>query len=175
MTEQPEKTPPQENSQAEASKSQSEFRKDMGKGKTVLLVDDDLTTSTLIKNHLKECEFEVLEAIHGKDAWFKIKPGVKPCLIICDVLMPEMDGFSLFKQLRQNEETKNIPILIISSRKTMGDTFLTLGADAFIPKPLDIKEFLKTVQVLAERGHEAVNQTPAKESPAPGSDEEKKI
>jgi len=162
-----------EKQKSQTSPYDNSLKHNFGEGKTVLLVEDDPTTTALVKNLLKEHAFEVLEAIHGKDAWFKLQPECKPCLIICDVLMPEMDGFNLYKQLRQNKETESIPVLIISSRRAMKDTFMSMGADEFMGKPLDSVQFLKTVHTLSERGQEIVSSGKKEEKKPTAEDNEK--
>ncbi len=132
---------------------QTETKSDIGAGKTVLLVEDDPTSAALVRNLLKSHGYEVIEAGHGKEAWYKMTPECRPCLVVCDVMMPEMDGFNLYKNLRQNTETEKIPVIIISSRKAMADTFLSMGADEFMAKPLDTKKFLDLAHTLSERGH----------------------
>jgi len=145
----------------------NEAGSNIGQGKTVLIVEDDPTSATLVKTLLKNEGYDVIEAGHGKEAWFKMTPECRPCLIICDVMMPEMDGFNLYKNLRQNTETQKIPVIIISSRKAMADTFMSLGADEFFPKPLDTKKFLETVNTLSERGHVILEESKS-EKPADG-------
>ena len=79
-------------------------------------------------------------------------PENMPHLIIADVIMPEMDGLRFFKQLKENKETEPIPVLVLTSRKKMEDTFLALGADAFMSKPIDdTQHFLDVVSQLASR------------------------
>jgi len=132
--------------------------KNVGDGRVVILVEDDPATNAMLKAILNNANFNVIEAVHGKDAWYKLKPELKPTLFICDILMPEMDGFKLFKQLKQNPETENIPILMISSRKAMEDTFMTLGADAFMAKPINTKEFVEMVNQLSARGAKIIEE-----------------
>ena len=125
--------------------------KDIGKGKKVLIVDDDPTTLELLKSSLTKFGFDVTSASNGKEAWQRLTPDSMPLLIVSDVMMPEMDGFKFFKELRQNNESKNIPVMILTARKKMEDSFLALGADAFISKPIDTNTFLKKVIELSLR------------------------
>lgn len=117
-----------------------------GSDKKVLIVEDDPTTTELIRGLLAERHFEISQATNGKDAWDKIRPETTPDIIISDYLMPEMDGFQFFKGLKEADHTKNIPIIFLSARKNMKDSLLVSGADAFLPKPLDTNIFLQTIK-----------------------------
>jgi len=139
------KTPPkQDNSQS--------LNEPFGEGKKVLIVEDDPVTTDLIRKLLTERRFEVFQAENGKVAWDKIRPETKPDLIISDFLMPEMNGFELFKGLRNDDATKDIPILFLSARKNIEDSLIVSGADAFFPKPLETTKFLEEVKRLVLRG-----------------------
>ena len=122
----------------------------MGKGKTVLVVDDDPGSIELLKGILEKVGFEVVGAAHGKEGLTKISI-TKPSLIIIDVLMPEMDGFTFFKELKKNKETENIPALILTVRKNMEDSFMALGAQGFISKPVDTESLLTKIQQISLR------------------------
>jgi len=144
-----------------------EHQSNIGAGKIVLLVEDDPTSAALVRNLLQNHGYEVTEAGHGKEAWYKMTPDCRPCLIVCDVMMPEMDGFNLYKNLRQNTETEKIPVIIISSRKAMADTFLSMGVDEFMAKPLDTKKFLEAAHTLSERGHILLKEQKSEKSDKP--------
>ncbi len=120
----------------------------MGKGKTVLVVDDDPGSVELLKGILEKVGFEVASAKDGKEALTKL--GItKPSLMIVDVLMPEMDGFTFLKELKKNKETENIPVLILTIRKNMEDSFMAMGANGFLSKPIDTEILLETISKLS--------------------------
>ena len=123
-----------------------DINKPFGDGKKVLIVEDDPTTSELLRTILIERLFEVFQAKDGKDAWDKIRPETKPDIIISDFLMPEMDGFQLLKGLKENNTTKDIPIIFLSARKNLEDALLVSGADAFLSKPHDTTILLQTIK-----------------------------
>ncbi|MFP4472620.1 MAG: response regulator [Candidatus Omnitrophota bacterium] len=122
-----------------------------GEGKRVLLVEDDPTSAELVSKILTSTGFEVLTAQNGQEGWDSLKPDTMPHIIVTDFLMPEMDGFSFFKELKKNDETKEIPILVLSARRNTEDSFLAAGADAFHPKPLDTDRFLDQIKKLSYR------------------------
>lgn len=135
----------------ESSHSDEQQKELVGAGKVVIIIDDDPTTLMLEQQLLKNAGFEVITAINGKAAWLKLTPQVKPNLIICDVIMPDMDGFSFLKELRNNDEIMNTPILIVTARKNMEESFLSMGADDFLSKPINTEEFLEKVTKLSSK------------------------
>ena len=140
-----------------------------GEGKKALVIEDDPTTAELIRKLLAERLFEVRQAKNGKDAWDKIRPDFRPDIIICDFLMPEMNGFEFFKGLKDSEETRNIPVVFLSARKNMKDSLLALGAESFLDKPLDKTIFLETVKTEILR-----KPSPPEESPDADNDSQEK-
>lgn len=133
----------------------------MGEGKTVLVVDDDPGSVELLKGILEKVGFAVAGAKDGREALAKL--GItKPSLMIIDVLMPEMDGFAFFKELKKAKETENIPVLILTIRKNMEDSFLAMGANGFLSKPVDTEALLDTISKLSVRPAAAAKDAPFK-------------
>jgi DNA-binding response OmpR family regulator len=125
--------------------------KNVGAGKKILVIDDDPSSLELLRGVLTNTGFEVLVAADGQAGWMQMTPQKMPNLIIADIVMPQMDGFQLFKELKKNQETQQIPILIISARKNMQDSFLAMGADAFIEKPINTETLLAQAVALSSR------------------------
>jgi len=99
----------------------------------------------------------VVTAREGTEALEEIKKE-RPALIITDILMPKMDGFSLVHQLRLNPETRDIPVVFLSATYVAPEdkTFaLNLGVIRFIEKPVDLEQFLPTISSLLEQGAKA--------------------
>ncbi len=113
----------------------------------ILIIDDDPVSLTLLQSRLTANGYEVATATNGNQALVKIKQS-KPDLILTDVLMPEMDGFSFYKEVKSNEATSRIPIIVMTARSKMRDTFEMVGADSFLAKPVDINALLAQVQRL---------------------------
>ena len=105
--------------------------------KKILVVDDDVDVARIIKGHLEKEGYEITIANSGIEA-IKKAIELKPDLITLDVLMPNMDGFTVAELLKQNPQTKNIPIVIISVifEKEKG---YRLGISDYITKPLNRK------------------------------------
>lgn len=120
----------------------------------VLIVEDDKNLRKLITTCLKKNNYNTYEAFNGNEA-LKVLDENYIDLIISDVMMPEMDGFQLIKELRSSKY--KIPILIITAKSDIKDKkqgFL-LGADDYMVKPINIEELLLRVQVLLRRSQSA--------------------
>ena len=115
--------------------------------KTVLVIDDDATTLRIVEKTLTQAGYNVLTAKSGEDG-LKLANAGNPDIIITDVLMPQMDGFMLFKELKRGEATKDKSVLVLSSRQNVGDTFRRFGADSFLTKPVDTKLLLAQIEKL---------------------------
>jgi len=104
----------------------------------ILVVDDDEMTRLLMKTILSRMSYQVSEAVDGIDAWEKV-PVLCPDLIILDVSMPRMDGLELTYKLKNEPNTKNIPIMIVSNHDGITDQVKAVeaGADDFLPKPVE--------------------------------------
>lgn len=107
----------------------------MAEGKTILLVDDDLTLLEMYEDRLKAEGFEIIQATNGEEALKKVRE-VKPALIILDIMMPKVNGFDVLKNLRSDEAFKNIPVIILTALiqdvdRTQGKK---LGATDYIVK-----------------------------------------
>lgn len=119
------------------------------KGKCILTVDDDPKIKLLLKKMLSKESFQVEEAANGFEAGIKVMQ-INPDLIILDINMPEMDGFEVCSQLKQNPATKGIKILVLTGFDTQEnkDRVLVLGADSFLSKPVQKKVLLEEIYSL---------------------------
>ncbi|MBQ7075860.1 MAG: response regulator transcription factor [Clostridia bacterium] len=118
--------------------------------KTILIVDDEAPIVDILRINLKKNGYKVLEAYDGEAA-VKIALGEDPDLILLDVMLPKMDGFTVCRKLR---ERINTPIVMITAREAEEDKVLGLaiGADDYITQPFSIKELLARVQANLRRG-----------------------
>src|SRR4051812_30651903 len=106
------------------------------KPKLILVVDDTPDLRKNITQFLMMEGYETITAINGKDAVEKLSVII-PDLIITDILMPVMDGYTLIEHLKSNQLWKNIPVIVFSAKPEIEsrDKVLALGANCFIPKP----------------------------------------
>jgi CheY-like chemotaxis protein len=104
----------------------------------ILLIEDTKSINEEISTILRFEEYEVIEAFNGREGLEKATHE-KPDLIICDVLMPEMDGLSLKKELAKDQTTKSIPFIFFSARVEKEDIKKAeaLGVKDYLHKPID--------------------------------------
>jgi CheY-like chemotaxis protein len=143
--------------------------------KTVLVVDDDDNTRRFLTVALEENGYEAVTAADGDEGYQKIQE-ILPDLILLDVMMPKKTGFSLFKQIRRQEELKDIPVIMLTGvagvleeddAQAEGDTFESpfdsireglrrgiqkmreegvIRPERFIDKPIDPEELIEAVR-----------------------------
>ncbi len=124
----------------------------------ILIADDDLELQDLLKFSFETAGYEVYQAYDGKDALIKIKK-VLPDIIILDVLMPEMNGFEVITELKNDPEVCLIPIIMMTSLSHTKDklTGLKLGADEYLVKPVEPYELIARVENLLKKYYDNVN------------------
>ncbi len=112
----------------------------------VLAVDDVPLNLLLVEKMLSRFKFQVRKASNGRIAMEEVARQ-KPDLILLDLLMPEMDGFEVLKKLRQNQETSDIRIVILSALNSTEDIVkgYQLGANDFITKPIILEKLVNCV------------------------------
>jgi DNA-binding NarL/FixJ family response regulator len=115
--------------------------------KRLLLIDDDPNLILLVKDYLEFRGYEVLTADNGKEALHLLSQNL-PDMIICDIMMPEMDGYALIENVRQDQRTSWIPVLFLSARGQSQDRIkgLNLGADVYMVKPFEPEELVAQVE-----------------------------
>ena len=113
----------------------------------VLIIDDSLTNNVLLENILKAEGINSLVAYNGKEALTIIKKE-KPLLILLDIMMPEMDGFMFLEKMKQEESTRDIPVIIITARndKESIKKAQKAGIKNIILKPIDIQKVVTSVK-----------------------------
>lgn len=115
----------------------------------ILVVDDDERNLRLMQALLLPLDYEVILAKDGKEALEKVRE-IPPDVILLDVMMPGMDGFEVARRLKKEEETKTIPIVMVTSLRETEDRVkaLEVGADDFLSKPVDKTELRARVSSL---------------------------
>jgi DNA-binding response OmpR family regulator len=112
--------------------------------KRILAVDDNQDILEILKYVLEDSGYEVDTLSSGHHFFEKIQEHT-PDLILLDVMLGDMDGRELCKNVKNAEETHNIPVIMISASHNLGNIHQTCAPDAFIAKPFDIKVLLNTV------------------------------
>jgi two-component system, chemotaxis family, response regulator PixH len=113
---------------------------------TVLLVEDSLTETEMLTRYLRQAGLAVISAKNGEDAQTKLQVQT-PDLVLLDVILPGQSGFEICRKLKTNVTTKQIPVVICSTKGTEADKLWgsMLGADAYIAKPVDQQELVNIV------------------------------
>jgi two-component system alkaline phosphatase synthesis response regulator PhoP/two-component system response regulator ResD len=122
---------------------------------TILVVDDEKNIVQLARLYLGNDGFKVEEAYDGKQALEKAR-AVNPDLIVLDVMMPEMDGLSVCKELRKSS---SVPVIILTARDDDVDKIvgLEIGADDYMTKPFNPRELVARVKAVLRRSQGALS------------------
>ena len=119
------------------------------KGRKVLIVDDDLVGTLLTEQVLRKAGYETLKANNGMDG-LAMAQWEDVGLVILDVMLPGMDGYEVCRKLRSEEDTKPLPIVMVSAKGRDQDRAngLSAGADVYLTKPLKLTTLVSTVNVM---------------------------
>ena len=121
----------------------------------VLVVDDELMIREVIKEYCLAENYEVYEAVDGNDALTKLSNNTFDVMIL-DIMMPKMDGFTLLKSL---DSSLRVPTIVLSARGEEYDKLLgfDLGIDDYLTKPLSPKELIARIKALTNRTSNNIN------------------
>ena len=116
--------------------------------KTVLMVDDEANARKVAKLILEREGYRTLTASNGEEGLVLAKVE-QPDVILLDVMMPKMSGYDMLKRLREDQDTQQIPVIIVTARGTEHDiaTSFKLGAVFHLQKPYETKDLLQKLQV----------------------------
>lgn len=140
----------------------SEFRLSQIKKTKILIVDDLPENLQMLGNTLREQGFQIAFATNGKQA-LVIAASKKPDLILLDMSMPEMDGLTVCKKLKENPATKNIPVIFLTARTETESIkkALSVGAIDYIVKPFNTNDLIN--RVTTHLGIDKIDEIPAAE------------
>lgn len=113
----------------------------------LLVVEDDIDIGNMLKIYFSGLDYDVDVAVRGVEALEKTKK-VLPHLIVLDIMLPDIDGYEVCRNLRMNTRTSHIPVIFLTQKDERSDKLqgLELGADDYITKPFDIEELKLRVQ-----------------------------
>ncbi|MFZ4736029.1 MAG: response regulator [Bradymonadia bacterium] len=126
-----------------------------GEKKGILVIEDESHVKTLVSRLLEKNGYVVKTAEDGLDG-LRVLEDFRPDLIIADVMMPNLDGLTFTKALKNRRETKNIPVIFLTAKTDPLSMIegINVGAKFYITKPFQIEDVLaKVKKVLTERGH----------------------
>ena len=118
----------------------------------ILVIDDDTAINELIKVNLELAGHEAMQADDGTTGFALCKQEM-PALVVLDVMMPEVDGFTVAQRIRKNENTKEIPILMLTALSQINDKVkgFNIGVDDYLVKPFEMEELQVRVRALLKR------------------------
>ena len=121
----------------------------MLEGKKVLLVDDDMRNIFSLSSVLAEKNMVVIEAENGKEALARLEENQDIGIILMDIMMPEMDGFTAMREIRKNPRLQKIPIIAMTAKALRGDQekCMAAGASDYIAKPIEVDKLLSLIRV----------------------------
>ena len=121
----------------------------------ILVIDDDIAINELIKINLELQGYEVKQAFNGTEG-FALAKQEQPNLIVLDVMMPEVDGFTVAQRIRQCEEISDTPILMLTALSLLSDKVngFDIGVDDYLTKPFELEELIVRVRALLKRSNQ---------------------
>ena len=130
----------------------------------ILIIDDDTAINELIKINLELQGYEVTQAFNGIEGFAKAKQE-EPALIILDVMMPEVDGFTVAQRIRQCPGIAETPILMLTALSQLSDKVngFNIGVDDYLTKPFEIDELIVRVRALLKRTKQIPKSTAVRE------------
>ena len=113
----------------------------------ILVVDDNQDNNEIIAPRLRFRGYEILEASDGEQALALVRESA-PDLLLLDVMLPDIDGYEISRRIKGATDLPFIPIILVTARDSTQDKVagLDAGADDYLTKPLDLEEFLSTVE-----------------------------
>lgn len=118
----------------------------------ILVIDDDIAINELIKINLELQGYEVLQAYNGTEGFALVKQEV-PALVVLDVMMPEVDGYTVAQRIRQCDEVSETPIIMLTALSELNNKVngFNIGVDDYLTKPFEIEELIVRVRALLKR------------------------
>ncbi len=126
-------------------------------GKKVLVADDEEVIRKFLSIHLVKCGYDVIEAVDGEEALEQL--GKEDFdLLICDIMMPNKDGWEVLKEVKTNPKTKDMPVIVLTAKDEDSDMFkgYDLGGNYYITKPFTKGELLYGIQLMFKGNSESL-------------------
>jgi signal transduction histidine kinase/DNA-binding response OmpR family regulator/CHASE3 domain sensor protein len=119
------------------------------KGKTVLVVDDDVRNIFSLSKSLESYGMQVISAIDGKEALKQLEGDTRIDMVLMDMMMPELDGYETTRQLRKMPQYRNLPVIAVTAKAMTGDRekCIAAGASDYITKPVDVDQLISLLRV----------------------------
>ena len=136
-----------------SSSTQSLLSASPKRGGSVLVVEDEQDVAELLRYNLIKEGYEVVLVANGADA-LKRARETRPELILLDIMVPQLNGWEVCRRLKQDPETRAIPVIMVTGRVEEGDKVLgfEMGADDYVTKPFSPRELVARVRAVVRRG-----------------------
>jgi CheY-like chemotaxis protein len=120
----------------------------------ILIADDNATNVELLEAYLCDLDVEIGVAVDGRDTLDKVRT-FRPHLILLDIMMPQLSGFEVCRQIKSNAATRGIMILMVTALNELGDIERAVhaGTDDFLSKPVNKLELVKRVENMLKLRH----------------------
>lgn len=130
----------------------------------ILVIEDEQSINELIKINLELSGYKVIQA-HDGVTGFALAKQELPSLIVLDVMMPDVDGFTVAQRIRQNPQTKDIPILMLTALSQLKDKVkgFDIGVDDYLSKPFEMEELKVRIRALLKRTNQIPESIATKE------------
>jgi DNA-binding response OmpR family regulator len=127
---------------------------------TILIVEDSQTQAKILEHLLTSAGYNVIVCHNGREALIELHNN-RPTMVLTDIVMPEMDGYELCREIKQNTSTSNIPVILVTQLYDPQDVVqgLECGADNFIIKPYDNQYLLSRIEVILANRFLQTNET----------------
>ena len=121
--------------------------------KKILIVEDNEKNMKLVRDILRHQGFETIEAVNGLDG-VRLAEEQRPDLVLMDIQLPDIDGMEALGRIRADRSLDAVPVLAVSASVMPDDQqkIISSGFDAFITKPINLKQFVETVQRFLQSG-----------------------
>ena len=119
--------------------------------KTILIVDDDSDTRTVVRTILSTEGYNTAEVASGEDALEYFKSNEAPAVVVLDIMMPGISGLEVALRMKQQPETQRVPIIILTAKDSSDDMLLAYkdySIDYYIPKPFNSKQLVNGVNIV---------------------------
>lgn len=121
----------------------------------ILVIDDDIAINELIKVNLELEGYRVVQAFDGTTGFAMCKQEL-PAVVVLDVMMPEVDGFTVAQRIRKNPSTQNTPIIMLTALSQINDKVngFNIGVDDYLVKPFEMEELQVRIRALLKRSNQ---------------------
>ena len=122
--------------------------------KRVLVVDDDVDLVKMLKLRLEAEGFEFMSAEDG-EAMLKVMDTKKPDVVILDIMLPRVDGYTALREMRKKEEFKDMPVIVLSAKekRKVGDLFALEDIAFFVEKPYEARDLMQKIKSAISGGN----------------------